>query len=125
MAHNQQLLGMLNQLQHDISGVRGVMLAASDGIPLAHNFPESAAGRIGAMAAAALGLAKRVTVATQMGDLSETTVRGEKGYLLIFSAGPKGVLIVAAALSVDLLEATHKARTLAQRIAPELEGVEV
>jgi uncharacterized protein len=123
MAHNQQLLALLNQLQQQIPGVRGVMLAASDGIPLAHNFPETSAGRIGAMAAAALGLAKRVTQTTLMGELSETTIRGEKGYLLIFAAGPKGVLIVAATLEVDLLRATAEARKLAHRIAPALEQV--
>lgn len=122
--YNQQLLDLLNQLQQAIPGIRGVMLAASDGIPLAHNLPESSAGRIGAMAAASLGLAKRVTQTAHMGELSETVIRGEKGYLLIFASGPKGVLIVAATLEVDLLTATAEARKLAGRIAPALSKVE-
>ena len=123
MEHNQPLLGLLNQLQHSTPGVRGVMLAASDGIPLAHNFPESSSGRIGAMAAAALGLGKRVTQTAHMGELSETVIRGEKGYMLIFASGSKGVLVVAATLNVDLLQASLEARKLATRIAPALKSV--
>jgi predicted regulator of Ras-like GTPase activity (Roadblock/LC7/MglB family) len=114
---SQQPLELLNALQKTVAEVRAVMLAASDGIPLAHNFPEADSGRIAAMATAALGLGKRVTQATQMGDLSETIIRGEKGYLLIFACGLKGVLIVAAGLNVNLGRLSLESRTSAARLA--------
>lgn len=112
-----QLTELMRSLRQAVPEVSGVMIAATDGLPIAHDFAESEAGRIAAMAATALGLGKRVVQATHLGELTEAVIRGDRGYLIIFSCGQKGVLALSAPANANLGLINLEARLSASEIA--------
>jgi predicted regulator of Ras-like GTPase activity (Roadblock/LC7/MglB family) len=73
--------------------------------------------RTAAMAATALGLGRRVVEVFGHGDFQETLTRGSDGYLVVYSAGPRGVLAVMAPAQANLGLLHHEARRVAAHIA--------
>ena len=78
------------------------MIASQDGLAIAHDFSESEAERVAAMAATALGLGKRISERTNMGDLAEAVVRGQNGYLVVYGAGADAVLVMQGPIDSNL-----------------------
>ncbi len=85
-----------------IPELHGVMIASVDGLAVAHDFPEADAERIAAMAATALGLGTRITERTNLGTLAEAVIRGENGYLVVYSAGRDAVLVLSGPIDSNL-----------------------
>jgi predicted regulator of Ras-like GTPase activity (Roadblock/LC7/MglB family) len=83
-------MGKLESLQKSVDGLRtaipelkGVLVASTEGLPIAHSLSNGAdAARVAAMAAAACSLGRRVSVASS------------DGKIFLYSAGTKGVLAV-------------------------------
>jgi Uncharacterized distant relative of homeotic protein bithoraxoid len=69
------------------------------------------------MAATALGLGKRFAQTSNLGGLEEGVVRGQNGYVVVYSAGEKGVLAVTAPMGANLGLIHLEARGAAQKIA--------
>lgn len=120
MNKQEQLTSLMRGLRQAVPETSGVMIAATDGLPIVHDFPESEAGRIAAMAATTLGLGKRVVQATNLGELTEASIRGENGYLLIYGCGSRGVLALTAPASANLGLINLEARLAASEIADVL-----
>lgn len=112
----EALQELIRNLKAAVPEIRGVMVASQDGLPIAHDFPEAEAPRIAAMAATSLGLGKRIASTLRLGDFQEAVVRGAGGYLVVYEAGEKGVLAVAAPQGANLglihLEAREAAKEL-------------
>jgi len=95
-------MGKLEALQRSVDGLRtaipelrGVLLASSEGLPIAHSLANGTdANRIAAMAAAASSLGRRVSDSLSTGSLEGVTVSGSDGQIFLYSAGLKGVLAV-------------------------------
>ena len=117
VARQDDLLQAVNDLRQAVPELSGVMVASSDGLAIAHDFPDALASRVAAMAATALGLGKRIAQTTERGNLEETVVRGSSGYLIVYSAGDKGVLAVAAPSASNLGLIHLEARGVAQEVA--------
>lgn len=82
--------------------LHGVMVASSDGLALAHNFPVvDDAERIAAMAAAAVVLGAQITDKATLGDLQEAVIRGVGGQLVVCPAGDSAVLVLSAPLDTN------------------------
>jgi predicted regulator of Ras-like GTPase activity (Roadblock/LC7/MglB family) len=82
-------------LRAAIPELRGVLLASTEGLPIAHSLSNGAdANRVAAMAAAASSLGRRVSDSLSSGTLEEITVSGADGQIFIYAAGQKGVLAV-------------------------------
>ncbi|WP_347240698.1 roadblock/LC7 domain-containing protein [Thermus sp.] len=120
MSRQTVLQEAIRQLRQAVPEITGVMVASSDGLSLATDLPEAEAARVAAMAATALGLGKRIAQTTALGGLEEVVVRGGDGYLVVYSAGDKGVLAVAAPAGANLGLIHLEARQMAQRIAEAL-----
>ncbi len=93
---------VIGAIRRAIPELNGVMIASQDGLAIAHDFPEADAERIAAMAATALGLGKRISERTSMGELAEAVVRGQNGYLVVYGAGADAVLVMQGPIDSNL-----------------------
>lgn len=103
--------------------LHGVLIASADGLPVAHDFDESDAERIAAMAATALGLGKRIAERTDLGGLAETVIRGDRGYLVVYAAGADAVLVMSGPLDSNIGLMRIEARAASLEIKHILGGV--
>jgi len=110
----QQTISDLRRRAHDVSGV---MVATSDGLPLAHDLPPENHLQTAAMAATAVGLSRRIVETFGHGGFEEAVVRGREGYLVVYSAGPRAVLAALASGEANLGLLHHVARRAASHIS--------
>ena len=113
--HNDLKL-VLSAIRRAIPELHGVMIASQDGLAIAHDFPEADAERIAAMAATALGIGKRISERTNMGDLSESVIHGRNGYLVVYGAGEDTVLVMQGPIESNLGLMRIEARVAAVEI---------
>jgi len=118
MSKKDQLQQILDELKSALPELRSVVVASTDGLPIVHDAPD--APRIAAMAATALGLGKRISQTTELGNLEETIVRGNQGHFVVYAAGDKGVLALAAPADANLGLIHLEAREFASRLAQAL-----
>jgi uncharacterized protein len=106
------------KLRTAIPELRGVLVASTDGLPMAQSLSGSEdANRIAAMAATALGLGKRIGDSLGTGEIQETTVSGLEGHVFFYAAGPRGVLVVVARGTANVGLVHLEARETAKQIA--------
>ena len=110
----EEAIADLRRRAHDVSGV---MVASSDGLPLAHDLPPENHLQTAAMAATAVGLSRRIVETFGHGGFEEAVVRGAAGYLVVYSAGPRAVLAVLASGEANLGLLHHVARRAAARVS--------
>lgn len=97
MAKGEALKNMIESLRTSIPELKGVLLASSEGLPIAHSLSSgSDPNRLAAMAAAASSLGRRISDSIQAGDLGEVSIQSEEGGLFVYAAGPKAVLAVVS-----------------------------
>lgn len=114
----QQALGELNGSTADIEASA---LISTDGLMIASALPHGMdEDRIGAMSAALLSLGDRTARELARGALSRVLIQGERGYVIMSSAGPEAVLTVMAKpnakLGLIFLDIKRAAETLSQLI---------
>lgn len=97
-----ELSRVVSELRRSIPELNGAMVASADGLSVAHDFPEPEAERMAAMAATALGLGKRISDRTGLGEMQETVVRGDRGYLVVYAAGEQAVLVLSGPFNSNL-----------------------
>src|SRR4051794_30432867 len=97
MAKHEILKTHIEALRDAIPELKGVLLASTEGLPIAHSLSNgSDPNRVAAMAAAASSLGRRISDSMNVGTLAEVAIRGDEGWLFIYSAGGKAVLAVLA-----------------------------
>ena len=116
----EDLTQVIWAIRRSIPELTGVMIASVDGLAIAHDFPEADAERIAAMAATALGLGKRVSERTNLGEMAETVIRGSQGYLVVYAAGDNAVLVLAGPSNSNLGLMRIEARSASAHIATTL-----
>lgn len=114
----QQALGELNGSTADIEASA---LISTDGLMIASALPHGMdEDRIGAMSAALLALGDRTARELARGGLSRVLIQGERGYVIMSSAGPEAVLTVLAKpnakLGLIFLDIKRAAETLSQLV---------
>ncbi len=97
-----ELSRVVSELRRSIPELNGAMVASVDGLSVAHDFPEADAERMAAMASTALGLGQRISDRTSLGEMQETVVRGDHGYLVVYAAGEQAVLVLAGPFNANL-----------------------
>lgn len=107
-------LRTLNGLSEDIEASAVI---SSDGLTLASVLDSGVdADRFGAMCASLLALADRAGREIARGDLKQVIVEGDKGTMLLVSAGPDAVLAVAARPTINLGMVFIETRKMAAKI---------
>jgi uncharacterized protein len=117
MARLEQLQKSIEGLRASIPELRGVLVASSEGLPIAHSLTNGAdPNRVAAMAAAASSLGRRVSDSLHAGNFEEITVSGEEGQIFLYSAGAKGVLAIMGPAGCNTGLVHLEARSVAKEI---------
>ena len=86
MSRQENLQKAVNDLKSAVPDLEGILLASSDGLPIAYSLGANLdPNRIAAMAATALGLGKRITQSLNHGTLSEASITGGKWQKFFFN----------------------------------------
>jgi predicted regulator of Ras-like GTPase activity (Roadblock/LC7/MglB family) len=104
-------------LRREITGVRRVLLARTDGLPfhdevVDETVPATDQESASAVVAAMLGLAEYVSATSRHGELGSAIVRSAEGCLVVYRAGAYHVLAIYAEPSVNLVLLDRLARKL-------------
>ena len=116
MSKSAELRSVIAAMRRSIPELHGVMIASTDGLPVAHDFPESEAEKIATMAATALGLGTRISERTNLGTMAEAVIRGQDGYLVVYSAGDEAALVLSGPIDSNLGLMRIEARVAAVEI---------
>lgn len=119
MSKREEIQRRLEELRDAVPELKGVLLASSDGLPVAHSFSNGAdAQRLAAMAAAASSLGRRISETLAVGALNEISVSGAEGHMFVYQAGGKAVLSVLGPADANSglihLEARSAAHSIGQ-----------
>src|SRR5262245_61092458 len=121
-----RLREQLDALRDSVSGVRAVLLATTDGHPVAHNLAPRDTDDQGrslsaaAMIAALLGLGERLSELVGDDHLQEATVRSARGYVVVYAVGSDAVMTVIADDTVNIARLNLEARLCVEELAPLL-----
>lgn len=115
----QRLETIIEELRVAVPKVRSVIVARNDGLPLVQTSAQSDATRMAAMSSTAVSLNKRIIATIEAGELTETSISGTNGQILLFAAGPKAVLAIITESRANVALINHKARVAARTIADE------
>ena len=106
MVKHEALKNHLETLRNSIPELRGVLLASTEGLPVAHSLSNGTdPNRVAAMAAAASNLGRRISESMATGGLSEVSIRGDDGVLIVYSANEHlwySILIVEVVLELSI-----------------------
>ncbi|MHA1730141.1 MAG: roadblock/LC7 domain-containing protein [Promethearchaeota archaeon] len=103
MSKEDSLDDILRNLLASISEIKGAAIVSVEGLPIASALPAGIdETRISAMTAAILSLGERAAQELDKGYLEQIYIRGEKGYLLVMSAGQNAVLVVTTMKNIKL-----------------------
>jgi uncharacterized protein len=107
----------LTELRAHVAGIRGSLVATSDGLVVAHDLPDVEPTQVAALAAATLAVARRATQATGCGSFREAVARGSDGYLAVYAAGDSAIVAVTGTSSMNVAMLQYRARGIIERIA--------
>ena len=108
---------IIKQLQRALPGVRSVLVTRSDGLPLVKTSSQVDTTKVAAMTATAVSLNKRIISTVNAGEITETSISGSQGQILLYAAGPRAVLALTAERKANVAMINLKARRAAQAIA--------
>jgi len=118
MSKQEQIEGILNELKAALPELNEVIVASSDGLPIAQLGGGKESARIAAMAATAHGLGKRIATTSNLGELVETVILGDNAYFIAYAIGDRAVLALTMPAGSNLglvrLEAQDHASQLAK-----------
>ena len=96
-SRTNRLVRRLQELQMNTPDVEAAVIVSVDGLPMASTLPGGTEeDRVAAMSAAMLSLGERIASELRRGMLDEVYVKGERGYVVLRSAGEEAVLTVLA-----------------------------
>lgn len=118
MSKQEILTNQIENLCNAVPELLGVLLASTDGLPIAHSMANEAdPGRLAAMAAAAANLGTRVSGSIEIGPFSEVSVRAAEGDLFVYSVKGRAVLAVLGPKGANAGLIHLEARSTAQELA--------
>jgi hypothetical protein len=117
MSKREEIQRRLEELRDAVPELKGVLLASTEGLPVAHSFANSGdAQRVAAMAASASALGRRVSETLGVGTLAEVCVSGSDGHMFVYLAGARAVLAVLGPADSNAGLIHIEARSAAQGI---------
>jgi len=114
----QAVRAELAALRHQVTGVRGCVIAGVDGLLILHdteNGPEP--HDIAALAAGAHGISRTCGAALNQGTFQEVTIRNQGGYLAVYAVGELALLAVIGDSGLNIARLHLEARPVTSRLA--------
>lgn len=113
----EQAQARLQELVSAVRGVRGALVATVDGHAVAAVLRDASAGSTAAIIASSRGLGERLAELCGDGHLEEIVVRSSAGYVVVYTAGSRGVLTVLTDRAANLAMLHLRARDVADAMA--------
>jgi hypothetical protein len=124
MTVDPAVLQELDRLRSKVPELSGSVLATTDGLVVAHDAQGIEPDGLAALAAAHLALARRFAHAVNHGELRESVVECDRGYITTYTAGPNALLTLVTSGDANLamvhLEARRCVRRLVKILAAEI-----
>jgi predicted regulator of Ras-like GTPase activity (Roadblock/LC7/MglB family) len=116
MTVDPAVLDELGRLRSRLPELSGSVLATADGLVVAHDSHGIEPDTLAALAAAHLALARRFAHAVSHGDLRESVVECDGGYITSYTAGPNALLTVVTSGDANLAMVHLEARRCVRRL---------
>jgi len=116
---------MLESHSRKLSGLTGLVLAGTDGRPVAHVVPEDTADATAAVSASSLQLARRLADLLGDGELHEIVVRSANGYVIVLAVGTQWVLVALTVRSANVARLNLAFRDLVPALEERLQAAHV
>ncbi|MFC7532161.1 roadblock/LC7 domain-containing protein [Actinoplanes sp. GCM10030250] len=116
MTVDPAVLEELGRLRSKLPELSGSVLATADGLVVAHDSHGLEPDTLAALAAAHLALARRFAHAVNHGDLRESVVECDGGYITSYTAGPNALLTVVTSGDANLAMVHLEARRCVRRL---------
>jgi uncharacterized protein len=114
----EALAAEMHVLRNHVAGVTDTLLAAADGIPIISDVAETIDPVcIAAVAAAALGLARRATEMTRQGILRQTMVYSSGGCMAVYAVDPTALIVVLGDGGLNIGRLHQVAQRAIERVA--------
>ena len=120
MTVDPAVLEELGNLRARLPELSGSVLATTDGMVVAHDAHGIEPDSLAALAAAHLALARRFAHAVNHGDLRESVVECDGGYITSYTAGPNALLTLVTTRNANLAMVHLEARRSVRRIVSTL-----
>lgn len=120
---SELLASTLSGMLSASTDIVGAVVVTSDGLVIASQLPKGAdETRIGASAAALLGLSRRSTPALGRGEFTQNLIQGKDGNIIITSVNEHSVFVGLTPADVNLGMVFLEARDAAQKVDAVLTG---
>ncbi|MFI5933048.1 roadblock/LC7 domain-containing protein [Actinoplanes sp. NPDC051494] len=116
MTVDPAVLTELSNLRTRLPELSGSVLATADGMVVAHDAHGIEPDSLAALAAAHLALARRFAHAVNHGDLRESVVECDGGYITSYTAGPNALLTLVTSRNANLALVHLEARRAVRRL---------
>jgi uncharacterized protein len=110
------VLKELRALRDGVAGVRGSIVATSEGLLIAHDLSDTEPTRLAAIVATTIGLARQAMLATDRGGFHEAVAKGSAGYLAVYAAGRAAVVAVIGGSELNVAMLHYEMRDTIGRI---------
>jgi predicted regulator of Ras-like GTPase activity (Roadblock/LC7/MglB family) len=116
MTVDPAVLTELANLRNRVPELSGSVLATADGMVVAHDAHGIEPDSLAALAAAHLALARRFAHAVNHGELRESVVECDGGYITSYTAGPNALLTLVTSGNANLAMVHLEARRAVRRL---------
>ena len=116
MTVDPAVLQELDRLRARVPELSGSVLATTDGLVVAHDAHGIEPDGLAALAAAHLALARRFAHAVNHGELRESVVECDRGYITTYTAGPNALLTLVTSGDANLAMVHLEARRCVRRL---------
>jgi predicted regulator of Ras-like GTPase activity (Roadblock/LC7/MglB family) len=116
MTVDPAVLAELDRLRGRVTELSASVLATTDGLVIAHDAHSIEPDSLAALAAAHLALARRFAHAVNHGDLRESVVECDRGYITTYTAGPNALLTLVTSGDANLAMVHLEARRCVRRL---------
>jgi predicted regulator of Ras-like GTPase activity (Roadblock/LC7/MglB family) len=119
----QAVHGELAALRHQVTGVRGCVIAGVDGLLVLHDTVSGAEPHdVSALAAAAHGVSRTCGAVLDHGTFREVTIRNVGGYLAIYAIDDLNLLAAIGDSGLNIARLHLEVRSIIGRLATLLEA---
>jgi uncharacterized protein len=116
MADDDALLDEMRALRDRVVGISDTALASRDGLIIRADTADVDADNLAALAAASLGLARRMTAEVGIGTLHEAVTRSSGGYVATYAVGTTALLVLVGDAGLDTTRLYRESRATIEKL---------
>jgi predicted regulator of Ras-like GTPase activity (Roadblock/LC7/MglB family) len=120
----EALLAEMEALRDRVAGITDTALATRDGLIIKADTVDVDPDNIAAMAAAMIGLARRMAMEAGRGTLYEAIAQGSGGYVATYAVGTSALLVVVGDAGLDVTQLYRESRATVENLSHLISGTD-